>query len=114
MSAWFDRRMRALLAILALAGALVAATEPEPPRGKLADMRSNAVYVLEQSDGVQCAERLVTVRHPRCRIIHIADLHLIDRDDLAADLRDQDPDVTDDDIDNEYMAVLNAIARVQI
>jgi hypothetical protein len=107
--------MRTILLALLVAGAcLLAGATPEPqPTGKLADLRSNAVYLLEQSDGVGRVKRLVAPRRPTHRIIHIADLHLIDRDDLAADLRDQDSTVTDDDVDAEHQAIVAAVGRVQ-
>lgn len=105
--------MRCLIILLAITVGLMAATEPDPPRGKLADMRSNAVYLLEQSDGVARVERLVAPRRPRHRIVQICDLHLVERDDLAADLRDQDPTVSEEEIDAEYQAVLSAVRRIQ-
>jgi hypothetical protein len=105
--------MRALLGILVITAVLVAATEPDPPRGKLADLRSNGAYLLEQSDGVARVERLVAPRRPRHRIIHIAHLHLVDRDELAADLRDQFSGVTEEEIDAEYRGVLAAVRRIQ-
>lgn len=103
-----------LLILLATAAALMAGTYNEPPvRGSLDDLRSNAVYVLKESDGVGGVERLVPIDRPTHRIIHIADLHAVSFDDLAADLRDQDPTVSEDDIRAEHDRVIAAVRRVQ-
>jgi hypothetical protein len=45
------------------------------------------VYLLNEFDGVGRVERLVAVDRPKHRIIHIADVHYVSFDDLAADLR---------------------------
>jgi len=58
-------------------------------------------------------ERLVAVPRPSCRITHIADFHAVALDDLTTDLRDQDPEVTDADIEAEYQAVLATVRPVQ-
>jgi hypothetical protein len=95
--------MRPLTAILALVAALLAAMRPEPPhRGSLDDLRSDAVYLLEQSDGVAVAERLVAVRRPRHRIVHIRDWHTLPFEFFAADLRDQDESISDDEIKTHF------------
>ena len=86
-----------------------------PHRGSLDDLQSDAVYLLEESDGVERVERLVGTApsRRRHRIIHIADLHTATIDELAVDLRDQDPDVTYDQIEAEHQAVMTAARRVQ-
>lgn len=106
--------MRPLAALLAVAAVLLIGLTPEPPpRGSLDDLRSDAVYLLQESDGVGRVERLVPVERPRHRIIHIADLHLVTFDDLAADLRDQFGTVSDAEIRAEFAATISAVADVQ-
>jgi hypothetical protein len=106
--------MRPLAALLAVAASLVVATTPEPPRrGSLDDLRSNAVYHLEESDGVRRVERLVAVDRPKHRIIHIADVHFVSFDDLARDLRDEYGTVSDTEIRAEWGLWLQTIMAVQ-
>jgi hypothetical protein len=63
--------------------------------------------------GIARAEHLVTVRRPRHRIIHIADIRYVSLEDLAADLRDQDPDVTDEAVREEHQRIVAVVGRVQ-
>ncbi|HEV3338926.1 MAG TPA: hypothetical protein VG125_01175 [Pirellulales bacterium] len=68
---------------------------------------------MEQVEGVSRVERLVSPRWPTCRIIHIADYRWLTHDDFEADLREQDPDATDADIDGKYEATLATVREVQ-
>lgn len=107
--------MRALLAILAVAGMLMATTAPEScRRGTLDDLRSDAVYILNRCPGVVSVERTVSAEHPRRRIVHILDFHPIAFEDLAADIRDRDPTASDADIASKYVALMDSIVPVQI
>ena len=106
--------MRCLFAILFAVGCLVAFTASEPPiRGSLDDLRSNAVYHLEQCDGVAKVERLVAVDNPNHRIIHIRDWHWVPYEFYAADRRDLQPDLNDDKLRAGYEAQRAIILPVQ-
>lgn len=106
--------MRYLAALLALSAILVALTAPEPSnRGTLDDLRTDAVYVLRQCPGVASVTRMVGAREPKHRVIHVVDMHAVAPDELAADLRDQDPAITDADVEAEYRAIVAVAARVQ-
>jgi hypothetical protein len=97
--------MRPLIALLLSVASLIAATAQEPPiRASLDDLRSNAVYLLNESDGVAKVERLVAVDRPKHRIIHIRDWHWVPYDLYVADRRDLEPDVTDDELRAAYDA----------
>lgn len=50
---------------------------------------------------------------PPQRIVHILNYHYVSRDDFTADLRDQDPDVSDAEIGERYAAFLNDVEMVQ-
>lgn len=111
--------VRALLVAVVVVGVavgrLVSTPTEIPHRGSLDDLRSDAAYLLEESDGVYRVERLVAVNvsRRRHRIIQIADLHPVPFDDLADDLRDQDATVSDEDVRQEYFAIMAAVRRVQ-
>lgn len=78
----------------------------------LDDLQSDAAALLYEADGVQRVERLVIVRAPRHRIIHVADWHTVPHDFYAADLRAvSDHPVTDDEIEKHY-AFSDAVTKV--
>ncbi len=106
--------MRSLLVLLITLGALVVATRRTQEQASgLSDVRSDAASILRKAPGVARVERLVSVRRPTRRIIHIADYHWISRDDLAADLRDQHSETTEADIDAEYERIMTEVRCVQ-
>lgn len=83
--------MRSLFTLLLAIGSLIAATKQEPPiRSSLDDLRSNAVYLLQESDGVARVERLVVVDRPTHRIIHIRDWHWVPYELFAREVRELD------------------------
>jgi hypothetical protein len=45
--------------------------------------------------------------------VHIADYHHVNRDDFATDLRDQDTNVTEAEIETEYQALIATVREVQ-
>lgn len=47
-------------------------------------------------------------------IIHVVDLHLADRDSLAADLRNQSPEISDEEIDRQYAELHNRVQTMQV
>jgi hypothetical protein len=97
--------MRALAFLLACLAVLTFAVAKPQQSGFLDNLRS--------AEGVMRVERLVSVPQPACRIIHIADYHWISMEDLAVDLRDQVPNVTDADIEDEYRRITSVARRVQ-
>jgi hypothetical protein len=106
--------MRPLIVLLVITAALIAAISHEPrPGGSLTDLRSNAVALLKQADGVAKVERLVAVDRPKHRIIHIRDWHTLPLDLFAADLRDQDESIGDEEVERLYAESLAATSRVQ-
>jgi hypothetical protein len=97
--------MRALALLLACLGVLTFAVAKQPESGFLKDLQS--------ADGVVRVEELVSVPPPACRIIHIADYHAVTRDGLVVDLRDQDPNIADADIEAGYQRIMVEVRRVQ-
>jgi hypothetical protein len=77
----------------------------------LDDLQSDAASLLRESDGVDRVEHLVAVPHPRYRIIHIADWHTVPADLYAADLRDVDDSLTDEEIEQDH-AFSDAVTKV--
>lgn len=107
--------MRALVALLASIAALLALIAPKPyADGTLGDLRADALYILNQCPSVGIVERSVAVERPRHRIVHLLDLHPVTRDDFAADIRDQQPDATDDEIEAAYQAAMAEAVRVYL
>lgn len=47
------------------------------------------------------------------KIIHIADYHLVSHEDFAADLRDQNPDISDGEIGKQYAKFLDDVETIQ-
>ncbi len=68
----------------------------------------------EQLDSL-CHIRSVPARSgsPERLIVHIRDWHFVSREDYAADLRDQNPNATDDDIDKAYQESVARTVAVQ-
>lgn len=105
--------MRAPLVLLVtLAGLLTSIPMGPPIRRSLDDLRSNAVELLNESDGVFKVEWLVAVDRPTHRIVHIHDWHWVPFESLSADLRDQDSSLTDDEIREIYDGTVASTAIV--
>jgi hypothetical protein len=106
--------MRPLVALLLLLAALSAALFEKPAApGSLDDLRSNAVALLAQADGVVQVKRLVAVDRPKHRIIHVRDWHVVPHDEFAADLRDEDETLSDVEVERLYAESLAATQHVQ-
>ncbi|HJT35113.1 MAG TPA: hypothetical protein VJ783_24005 [Pirellulales bacterium] len=107
--------MRALALILVpMAAVLWAVSTPPYAPGTLGDLNADAVYVLNQCPAVASVERSVAVVRPKHRIVHLLDLHPVPFDNYAADIRDQDPEVTDAGIEAEYKAEMAQVVRVYL
>lgn len=115
MTRRFQFSLRALLAAVLVGGGwLLASVRSERATGTLADLRADGVYVLRQCPDVADVERAVPVHRPRCRVVHVLDLHPVTLDDFAADLRDQDPSSTNAEIEAEYQAAMAQVAKVYL
>lgn len=115
--AWLAGSMRALIAILLAAAALMAAAgrpAARTPATALHDLWADIEPLLRSAPGVADVELLVRPRRPKCRLIQICDVHLASLDDLARDLRDQYGDsITEAEISAEHQAWLAVTGEVQ-
>lgn len=68
---------------------------------------------MRRIDGVSRVEHTAPFSGAKCRIVHIAGYRHVNRTFLAIDLRDQDPDVTEEEIEAEYQAMLAIMLEVQ-
>lgn len=50
---------------------------------------------------------------PAHRIIHVLNWHFVEREDFAADLRDTNPDLADEEIDDRYDDLIASVEAVQ-
>lgn len=90
----------------------------EAPRAKLASPAeltglSADVADLRKLPGVHAAEIAHRAEQPTHRIVHVANWHYVPRDAFAADLRDQDDTLPDDEIDRRYTEFLDEVEAVQ-
>lgn len=68
---------------------------------------------MRRIEGVSRVEHIAPLSGARCRIIHIADYSKVNRTALAIELRDQDPNVTEEEIEAEYQAMLAIMLEVK-
>jgi len=100
--------------LLPLGGLLLVSRPSTLCRGTLADLQSDAACLLRTSDCVERVEQLVSPPHPTHRIIHVANIHVVDFDDFVLDVRDEYGDtVTDAEIAADYEEWLAITRRVQ-
>ncbi|HWB11534.1 MAG TPA: hypothetical protein VG826_20050 [Pirellulales bacterium] len=68
---------------------------------------------MRLAPGVARVTSIVSPARPGSWIVHIADYHLVNREALAADLRNDEPNVTRADVEAEYQTVLANVRKVQ-
>jgi hypothetical protein len=68
---------------------------------------------IRRVEGVALVERLVSPQHPLCRIVHIADFHMISRDDFGAYLREQTPGISDAEVENDFQDLKSTVRQIQ-
>lgn len=82
------------------------------PAAELTDFSGEAA-ALRKLPGVHSVEIADRADEPTHRIIHILNWHFIPRHAFAADLRDQDDTISDDEIDRLYAEFLDDVETVQ-
>lgn len=93
-------------------GRFIAAPTEDAPHVTLDDLASDAVALLSEADGVNLVERLVSVKRPTRRIIHVTDWHTVPKAFYAADLRDlSEEPLTDEEIKTAY-AFSDAVTKI--
>lgn len=68
---------------------------------------------MRRIKGVSRVEHIAPLSGAKRRIIHIADYRKVNRTFVAIDLREQDPDVTEEEIEAEYQAMLAIMLEVK-